>query len=39
MCGLRKDMKTINTKNWKELAQNLKAWNDLVEKDKPHKML
>jgi hypothetical protein len=28
------DMKVVNEKNWKELALNRKAWNDVVEKCK-----
>jgi hypothetical protein len=33
------DMKLMNVKNWKELALNRKAWNDLFEKAKTHKWL
>lgn len=29
----------IHMKNWKELALNKKAWNNLVEKAKTHKVL
>jgi len=29
----------VNKKNWKELALNRKAWNNLIEKAKPHKVL
>ena len=39
MCGLCMGMKTINMNNWKQLALNRKAWNDLVEKVKTHKVL
>jgi hypothetical protein len=30
-------MMVMNANNWKELALNRKAWNDLVEKAKTHK--
>jgi hypothetical protein len=32
-------LKMIHMKNWKELALNKKAWNNLVEKAKTHKVL
>jgi hypothetical protein len=33
------DLKVMNVNNWKELALNRKAWNDLVETAKTHKGL
>jgi virulence-associated protein VapD len=34
-----KDIKAMNVENWKELAPNMKARNDLVAKDRTHKGL
>jgi hypothetical protein len=33
------DLKVLKVKNWKELAVNRKAWNDLSEKEKTDKGL
>jgi hypothetical protein len=36
VCG---DIKVMKLENWKVLALDRKAWNDLFEKNKTHKML
>jgi hypothetical protein len=33
------DLKLLKVRNWKELATDRKAWNDLSEKTKTHKGL
>jgi hypothetical protein len=33
------DVMVLNVKNWKELASNRKAWNDVVDKAKTHKWI
>jgi hypothetical protein len=33
------DLKVLKVRNWKELAMDKKAWNDLSKKDKTHKGL
>jgi hypothetical protein len=33
------NLKVLNVRNWKELATDRKAWNDLSEKAKTHKGL
>jgi hypothetical protein len=35
--NVRNEVKVMNGKNWKELALNKRAWNDLAEKAKTHK--
>jgi hypothetical protein len=32
-------MKVLNVENWKALALNREAWNDIVEKGRTHKGL
>jgi hypothetical protein len=31
------DLKVIKVRNWKELAMDMKAWNDFSDKAKTHK--
>jgi hypothetical protein len=33
------DLKVLKVRSWKELAMDRKAWNDLSEKAKTHKVL
>jgi hypothetical protein len=37
--GILKDIEVLKVKNWKELIENRKEWNDLVEKAKTHSEL